>query len=184
MSPRSESWRPPTKRWIARGLLYTCLISAAITLLSLRWSFGWIGTTRSTILGRGVLWTVDSQFAPAGFRAGFRSVRPIPGAWNIDLSELGPGYRLSMNRVQPGAWLFPLWTIPAATAPITVALWVWGRRPAPHLCPQCRYDVRGVPASTDGPIVCPECGARHVLFSAACAAASRAIGTRNGEHET
>jgi hypothetical protein len=165
-------------------MLVTCLASAAVTLASLQWSFGWIGTTRSTILGRGVLWTASSSFAPAGFRAGFRSVQPIPGAWNIDLSELGPGYRLSMSRIQPGAWSLPLWTIPVATAAITLVLWIQGRRPAPHLCPQCRYDLRGIPASADGSLLCPECGASHLPFSAACAAASRAIGTRNGEHET
>ncbi len=33
------------------------------------------------------------------------------------------------------------------------------RRSLPRLCPQCLYELHGLPAEDDGCVVCPECGA-------------------------
>ncbi len=33
------------------------------------------------------------------------------------------------------------------------------RRSLPKLCPQCLYELHGLPAEDDGCVVCPECGA-------------------------
>jgi hypothetical protein len=89
-------------------------------------------------------------------------VSPAYGAWHIRPS------------IEHGVWgelwvFIPLWLPLAFTAVPTTFAWrthILRRRRHLHLCPSCRYDLRGLPPGTP----CPECGETHSITAAAPAA--------------
>jgi hypothetical protein len=104
------------------------------TLENGRVRIGWVATVR--------------RLAPGWYAS--RNISPSP-EWSMQV----PRARFSMT---PFAFInVPLW-IPALALALS-GLTLHPRRPLPGRCVRCGYDLRATP-STEGAVVCPECGGR------------------------
>lgn len=57
--------------------------------------------------------------------------------------------------------LWFLWPIVGLSGIVLLWALFWGRSKGRERCRKCRYAMQGVPTSTDGIRICPECGKHH-----------------------
>lgn len=132
-----------------------CVVAAGavtITLVNVRWGFGWRVTDRFLVgFGVGEAWVVWQSdlpmldpYGPGPLFAIDRRQNPRPFEWRPDFAW--------DNQVR--AAKIPLWLVALAATAVAGGQWWLARRARlPGHC-RCGYDLRGLPTGA----VCPECG--------------------------
>jgi hypothetical protein len=133
----------------------TCLMLIIGIIATCRSIWVWRGEQRVVAAGAGMLY-VTWYAPPPGTYFNFAALYSAPSGsrwpftWWFHYRETGIQRTL----------VIPLWSFLAIPAIPTALAWRSALRCLPGHCPNCNYDLSGLPAPTDPatPLRCPECG--------------------------
>ena len=124
-----------------------CAVTLAMSVVSLSRPFYWIYDFEGNLV------EVENGAVAASWGGLTSPVHVQAPGWYMERTPPAFAWRL---RSGSGFVSVPLW-MPLLVGVLGV-YWLRAPRPMPGQCPECGYDLRGIPRAPDGSLKCPECG--------------------------